>query len=232
LEVLDKALELPEYPGRVRGAGYGVPKDYFVPKNKRRRFARADKDELEARMRVEVEARVREEVEARIREVEARVREEVEARIREVEARVQQEFEARVQQEVDVRVQQGMAICMKSLEERLQGQLHAGNASHIAPSSCLNESPAQALQGIPEVESLQGIPVAESPLHNDNEVAEGMSSMPRGNPANAPSSCLNESPAQALQGIPGVESPQTDDIINRVIQVPIIMHVLLMFITA
>jgi len=59
-----------------------------------------------------------------------------------------------------------------------------------------------------------------------------MSSMPRGNPANAPSSCLNESPAQALQGIPGVESPQTDDIINTVIQVPIIMHVLLMFITA
>jgi hypothetical protein len=217
LEVLDKALELPEYPGRVRGAGYGVHKDYFVPKNKRRRFARADKDELEARMRVEVEARVREEVEARVREV---------------EARVQQEFEARVQQEVDVRVQQGMAICMKSLEERLQGQLHAGNASHIAPSSCLNESPAQGLQGIPGVESPQDIPVAESPLHNDNEVAEGMSSMPRGNPANAPSSCLNESPAQALQGIPGVESPQTDDIINRVIQVPIIMHVLLMFITA
>ena len=121
MEVLDKALELPEYPGRVRGAGYGVTKDHFLPKNKRRRVARVDLDELEARIREEVEARVREETKAELAGLYGKI-------------------------------------------EELQRQQH-------------------------------------------------------GNTANAPSSCLNESPTQALQGIPGVESPQTDDIIATVIQV-------------
>jgi hypothetical protein len=39
-------------------AGYGVPKDHFLPKNKRRRFSRVDLDEFEARIREETKAEV------------------------------------------------------------------------------------------------------------------------------------------------------------------------------
>jgi len=57
LEVLDKALGLPEYPGRVRGAGYGVGKGHFLPKGKR--LAKGvDLAEMEARIRGESKAEV------------------------------------------------------------------------------------------------------------------------------------------------------------------------------
>jgi hypothetical protein len=56
MEVLDKALGLPEYPGRVRGAGYGVRKGHFLPKGKR--VANVDLAEMEARIRGESKAEV------------------------------------------------------------------------------------------------------------------------------------------------------------------------------